>query len=138
MDQQDFNKEKTLPDLTSSKEVVIPCPKKIGPYKIENLLNKGGMSFLYLASHPEILRPVVIKVLSPKYLHHKEVVDRFLKEAKRWAEPLQELKVAKYISDIAKDVSSIEDDDISMKTAEKYLMYGILLQNYSLHNFGEK
>ena len=67
-----------------------------------------------------------------------KAASRFLKEAKRWAEPLQELKVAKYISDIAKDVSSREDDDISMKTAEKYLMYGILLQNYSLHNFGEK
>ncbi len=82
MDDPSFSKEKTLPNLTSRKEGPIPVPKQIGPYKIESLLNKGGMSYLYLASHPEQDRPIVVKVLSPKYIKHKEVVDRFLKEAK--------------------------------------------------------
>lgn len=56
-------------------------PSQIGPYKIEALLNKGGMSYLYLASHPETGQPVAIKVLSHKYTSNPEVVERFLKEA---------------------------------------------------------
>ncbi len=76
-----FSKQKTLPDLVSSKDKVTPCPKQIGPYKIESLLNKGGMSFLYLGTMPQSTKPLVVKVLSPKYVQHKEMVDRFLKEA---------------------------------------------------------
>lgn len=56
-------------------------PKAIGPYKIESLLEKGGMSLLYLGSHPTTGDPVTIKVLSPKYLSHPEAVKRFLNEA---------------------------------------------------------
>ena len=63
---------------------------------------------------------------------------RFLKEAKRWAEPLSKLNIDRYILDIAKDISAREDDDISMKSAERYLMYGVLLQNHALHNNWEK
>lgn len=40
-----------------------PIPEKIGIYKIETLLDKGGMSLLYLASHPESQAPITIKVL---------------------------------------------------------------------------
>lgn len=56
-------------------------PKTIGPYKIESLLEKGGMSFLYLATHPTTGDPVTIKVLSPKYTSHPEAVKHFLNEA---------------------------------------------------------
>lgn len=56
-------------------------PNYIGPYKIESLLEKGGMSILYLGTHPETKEPTTIKVLSPKYLSHPEVVQRFLNEA---------------------------------------------------------
>lgn len=63
---------------------------------------------------------------------------RFLKEAVRWADPLQKLDVADYVLDIAKDVLARGDDDISMEMAERYLMYGVLLQNYSRHSIGEK
>ena len=56
-------------------------PQKIGPYKIESLLSKGGMSLLYLGLHPGTSQPLAIKVLLPKYLKHKEMVGRFLKEA---------------------------------------------------------
>jgi eukaryotic-like serine/threonine-protein kinase len=76
-----FNKEKTLPDLVSSHEEITPCPRKIGPYKIDSLFNKGGMSFLYLGVHPVTNKTLIVKVLSPKYLRNKEVVERFLKEA---------------------------------------------------------
>ncbi|MEM1283459.1 MAG: protein kinase, partial [Chlamydiota bacterium] len=57
-------------------------PEKIGPYKIESLLDKGGMSVLYLSTHPETKEPTAIKVLSQKFVSNKEIVKRFLHEAK--------------------------------------------------------
>lgn len=72
----------TVPDLFLQGTSDPPVPNQIGPYKIEGLLNKGGMSLLYLATHPDMRGPLAIKVLSPKYLQHKEMVGRFLKEAK--------------------------------------------------------
>lgn len=76
----DFHKQKTLPDLHTG-QTRFPIPKQIGPYKIKSLLNKGGMSVLFLGTHPEIGEPIVIKVLVPKYLKNKEMVNRFLNEA---------------------------------------------------------
>lgn len=81
MDDGNFHKQVTLPDLTSTDSPNIPIPQKIGPYKIESLLDKGGMSYLYLGLHPDLSQPIVIKVLSPKHLANKEMVARFLKEA---------------------------------------------------------
>ena len=57
-------------------------PHDIGPYKIETLLAKGGMSLLYLGLDPKTKDPRVIKVLSPEYMNHPEMVDHFLWEAK--------------------------------------------------------
>ena len=78
---ENFYKQTTLPNLTGKAEGAPTHPKHIGPYKIETLLSKGGMSYLYLALDPKDQSPVVIKVLSPKYLTHTEMVDQFLKEA---------------------------------------------------------
>lgn len=80
MAHSDFHKQKTQPDLTSH-ATIGPMPKKIGPYKIESLLSKGGMSFLYLGSAPGSTQPIVIKVLSPQYFTNEEMANRFLKEA---------------------------------------------------------
>jgi len=77
----DFSKQPTLPDLISTETRPAPLPAKIGPYRIESLLSKGGMSYVYLGIHPQTSQPIVIKVLSPKYQTHKEMVQRFLKEA---------------------------------------------------------
>lgn len=76
----DFHKQTTLPDLHTGSPR-LPLPKQIGPYKIDSLLNKGGMSVLYLGVHPDITQPIVIKVLLPKYCKNKEMANRFLKEA---------------------------------------------------------
>lgn len=76
----DFHKQTTLPDLHAG-QARFPLPQKIGPYKIESLLNKGGMSLLYLGTHPESDKPLVIKVLLPKFLKNKEMANRFLREA---------------------------------------------------------
>lgn len=82
MIEDDFHKQSTQPPLPpEGKQEPIDIPKSIGPYKIESLLEKGGMSVLYLGTHPETHEPVTIKVLSQKFLSHPEIVERFLKEA---------------------------------------------------------
>jgi len=83
MKKNEFHKQNTQPHLTSADTAYSSndIPKKIGPYEIEALLNKGGMSYLFLGTHPETKEPITIKVLSHKYLSNPEVVKRFLKEA---------------------------------------------------------
>ncbi len=80
---QDFHKQTTQPNLTPTEKPLEPIkiPDYIGPYKIESLLEKGGMSILYLGTHPETKEPTTIKVLSPKYLSNPDIVRRFLNEA---------------------------------------------------------
>jgi len=60
----------------------LPTPEYIGPYKIEGLLNHGGMSYIYLAKHPTTGETVVVKVVRNKYLKDKEMLTRLLNEAK--------------------------------------------------------
>ncbi len=83
MTEDDFHKQHTLPGIHADDVARVPfeIPKIIGSYKIESLLETGGMSYVYLGTHPETQNPVTIKVLLPKYLSHPEVVQRFLNEA---------------------------------------------------------
>ncbi|MEI6241810.1 MAG: protein kinase [Chlamydiota bacterium] len=77
-----FQKQVTLPDLSGKKEdFPLVHPTHIGPYKVEGLFSKGGMSILYLGTDVKTSKSIMIKVLSPKYSQNKEIVDRFLKEA---------------------------------------------------------
>ena len=57
---------------------------------------------------------------------------RFLVEAKRWAEPLQKRPRKEYVRRIAAEVEGC-DVEIDLAKAERFLMYGVLLQNYALH-----
>lgn len=85
MVKEDFYKQNTLPegmpDVAKLPQRPSEIPAMIGPYQIENILEKGGMSILYLGVHPETKEPTTIKVLLPKYLSHPDVVQRFLNEA---------------------------------------------------------
>lgn len=63
-----------------------------------------------------------------------KAASRFLQEAKKWSKDLEMLPTKTYIKEIARDVSSETESEISEAQAEKYLMYGVLLQNYTLHN----
>jgi len=83
MVEKEFYKQPTSPGVvpTESIPTSTEIPAVIGPYKVETLLEKGGMSVLYLGTHPETKEPVTIKVLSEKYLFHPEVVQSFAKEA---------------------------------------------------------
>lgn len=58
---------------------------------------------------------------------------RFFMEAKRWASQLSCKEVKPYIRKIVNEIDS-ENHVLSKDKAERYLMYSILLQNYSLHN----
>jgi len=59
---------------------------------------------------------------------------RFFEESKRWTTELQSHKVKPYIRKIIDDVINDTQDSIQAEpAAEKYLLYSILLQNYSKH-----
>jgi serine/threonine protein kinase len=75
-----FSKQATLPDLASG-SLPRGLIRKIGPYKIQSLLNKGGMSILYLGTHPSLTKPLAIKVLYAHCLNSQEHIQRFFKEA---------------------------------------------------------
>lgn len=82
MADEDFHKQRTLAGMGAPvNSSPTPIPLKIGPYKIEALFARGGMSTLYLGLHPETQEPITIKVLQPRFLSHPEVVQRFLREA---------------------------------------------------------
>jgi eukaryotic-like serine/threonine-protein kinase len=76
-----FYKQTTLPGIAREKSPQLPLPSFIGPYKIESLLNRGGMSLLYLGLDAQTKQTLAIKVLSPEFVNNKEAIDRFLKEA---------------------------------------------------------
>ncbi len=57
---------------------------------------------------------------------------RFLHEAKRWSRQLITTDVKPYIIKIATEITNESKERLSLETAEKYLMYGVLLQNYAL------
>jgi len=59
---------------------------------------------------------------------------RFMQEAQRWSDSLQNKNLPTYITQIVTDVASREPTDISLESAERYLMYGVQLQNFALHN----
>lgn len=74
-----FAKQPTLPSAHT--DDTVKTPSAIGPYKIENLLERGGTSLLYLALHPDTKEPLILKVLSPRFVSHPDMVKRFLNEA---------------------------------------------------------
>lgn len=57
-------------------------PQTIGRYKIESLLQSGGMSKIYLGIDPATQSAVAVKVLLAKYLDNPGIIERFLREAK--------------------------------------------------------
>jgi eukaryotic-like serine/threonine-protein kinase len=80
MSENNFHKQNTEPTIIADSSSALPA--MIGPYKVETLLGKGGMSHLYMGLHPETKKPLVIKVLPADHLKNTEAVERFLKESK--------------------------------------------------------
>jgi len=51
-------------------------------YQLLHPIGEGGMSTVYLAEHIAIGRKLAIKILVPEYRDNREVLDRFLQEAR--------------------------------------------------------
>ena len=79
MNTDEFHKQPTHPFEVEKEEHEVPA--QIGPYQIEGLIEKGGMSYLYLSTQPETKKTTAVKALLPKFLSRPEVVQRFLNEA---------------------------------------------------------
>jgi len=61
----------------------------------------------------------------------KRASERFAKESKRWATPLLDKDIPEYLKKIVSDVAQ-SSNVVDLERAERFLMYGVLLQNYSL------
>ena len=63
-----------------------------------------------------------------------KAASKFLQQSERWIKKLKNKKVKGYIKKILADLSSKKhQQQLNQEQAEKYLMYSILLQNYTLH-----
>jgi len=56
--------------------------KRIGKYKINELLGRGGMAEVYKGFHPDLERDVAIKMIHPHLADDPGFVDRFRREAR--------------------------------------------------------
>ena len=67
-------------NIKSDSAFVKERPKRIGPYRILDVLGEGGMSVVYLAEQSEpVKRRVALKILKPG-MDSKQVVARFESE----------------------------------------------------------
>ncbi len=81
MTQDPFHKQNTQPSAPEQ-PIETPLPEIIGPYKIQTLLSKGGMGWLYMGIDPKTKTPAAVKVLPTSLVDNQESLDRFLKESK--------------------------------------------------------
>jgi predicted ATPase/serine/threonine protein kinase len=56
--------------------------RRIGHYRIEKLLGRGGMGEVYLAEDVKLERPLALKILPPEFVAHEERLSRFVREAR--------------------------------------------------------
>ena len=57
-------------------------PSQIGPYRVTELLGRGGSSPVYKAMDPRSGRPVVVRLLSPHLLENKAASERFERDVR--------------------------------------------------------
>ncbi|MCB1149350.1 MAG: serine/threonine protein kinase, partial [Chlamydiia bacterium] len=77
----DFHKQETQPGVARRPRTRSEYPATIAGFKIDSILEEGGMSLVYLATHPDTGELITLKVLSPDFLDNEEILARFLKEA---------------------------------------------------------
>ncbi len=61
---------------------VLECGQRLGSYRIEGILGRGGMAEVYRATHLALERDVAIKILSPALNADPTFLLRFAREAK--------------------------------------------------------
>ena len=57
-------------------------PEKIGPYKIERFIGRGGMGRVYKGIHPTLGLPVAVKILLPEFANNAVFKAGFIQSAK--------------------------------------------------------
>lgn len=72
-----------------------------------------------------------VAVLTQRKSHR--AAKRFFLESQRWSQDLEKYDQKKYIQQILHDLRKINVNELNIETAEKLLMYSVLLQNYALH-----
>lgn len=75
----------------------------------------------------------LFRVASLTYRGSMRSSARFHEEARKWAKQLRAKSLPDYVKKITEDILQDPQDSLDLEVAEKYLMYGILLQNYALH-----
>ena len=66
----------------SSQAAAFENPERIGPYRLERLLGRGGFASTYLARHEQSGRRVALKVLHPYRQDDPEFLGRFRQEVR--------------------------------------------------------
>jgi serine/threonine-protein kinase len=56
--------------------------RNVGKYTLENLIGRGGMAEVYKSIHPDLGRPLAIKILHPFFTDDPGFVERFRREAR--------------------------------------------------------
>jgi serine/threonine-protein kinase len=84
MDDEDEHRETSAmkAQLVADAEGRLPPGFDVGGYIIEAEIGKGGMGFVYSATHPVIGKRAAIKVLKREVSQSPIVVDRFIQEAR--------------------------------------------------------
>src|SRR5581483_1451130 len=60
----------------------LPVGTRLGGYRIQETLGRGGMGVVYRAFEERIEREVALKVLAPEVAKDEEFVQRFVREAR--------------------------------------------------------
>ena len=74
------------------------------------------------------------RVANLSYRGSIKAAERFFIESKRWTTDLENVQLKDHARKIIDDLNTLSLENLrSQETAEKLLMYSVLLQNYSLH-----
>ena len=61
---------------------VFEAGSRVGPYRVERLLGRGGMGCVYLAEHLLLRRRVALKTVAAEFFGDAEMRERFLRECR--------------------------------------------------------
>lgn len=62
-----------------------------------------------------------------------KAAEKFWQQSGRWVKDLESAQVKPYVKKIILEIkSNLDSNSLTTETAERYLMYSILLQNYAL------
>ena len=66
-------------------EAEFAAPERLGPYRVEGEIARGGMGIVLRGHHEELHRDVAIKLLRPEVSEDEVALERFLREARATA-----------------------------------------------------